>query len=111
MTMHCDFHKNEHDHYEWRSTSYGTFCRDAMQEIEKPIGSNAFNIGGSKTDNRIKHWQDIQSRVTTHDGQFLQGAAGRAYQQKWSKKMLGKDLSAPVNYNTPSYQKELAKTK
>ena len=113
MTTFCIFHKKEPDQYEWRSCgSGGWICRDGLQEAEAaiPTPSVSFNIGVSKKDARIAHWRDIQSRVTTHDGQFLKGKSGRDYQKKYSKKMLGKDLSQPTNYNTPSFQKELTKT-
>jgi hypothetical protein len=115
MTMYCSYHKAEHDHFEWRSWGSGkdamTMCRDALQEVERPLEGASFNIGGGKKENRIKHWGEIKSRVTTHDGQLLSGKAGREYQQKWSKKMLGRDLSKPANFNAPDYQRELAKTK
>ena len=41
---------------------------------------------------RAAHWNDIRSRVTTHEGEVLHGEKGRRYQRDWSKKMLGKDL-------------------
>jgi hypothetical protein len=43
---------------------------------------------------RASHWRDIQSRVRTHEGELLSGSKGREYQRRWSKKMLGRDLSA-----------------
>lgn len=117
MTEYCTYHKNKHDHYEWRHVGSGTesmwLCRDAIAALEVPVEDDkkTFSIGASKTDSRIKHWRDITSRVTTHDGQFLQGKAGKDYQKRWSKQMLGKDLSRPVDFQAPSFQKELAKTK
>lgn len=68
-------------------------------------------IGKSKIEQRKLHWQEIRSRVTTHEGEFLNGNKGREYQKKWSKQYLGRDISRPVNFDYPSYQKELAKTK
>ena len=112
MTEFCTFHKKEHDHFEWRHTGDMWLCRDAISEIDTMFSqepSASFNIGTSKSDTRVAHWKDIQSRVTTHDGQFLSGKAGREYQQKWSKKLLGKDLSKPADYTAPIYQKELKK--
>lgn len=109
MIFHCSYHKNEHEDYEWRSNKYGTFCRESLIEIERP-GDEPFSIGGGKKEQRLAHWQDIKSRVKTHEGQFLTGEAGREYQQKFSSKYLGKDLGQKTNFNAPEYQKELAKT-
>lgn len=67
-------------------------------------------IGKSKVDQRKAHWDEIRSRVTTHEGEFLSGSKGQAYQQKYGKKYLGIE-ARPANYNTPEYQRELAKTK
>ena len=53
-----------------------------------------FIIKGKK-EQRTAHWNEIQSRVTTHEGELLSGNKGRDYQQRWSKKMLGKDLNRP----------------
>lgn len=69
----------------------------------------AFNIGLSKKDKRIAHWEDIQNRITTHEGEFLSGKQGEEYRKKWSEKMLGKDLNRPLNVNSAEAQKELAK--
>ena len=63
----------------------------------------------SKKDNRVLHWQEIKSRTTTHEGEFVHGNKGRDYQKKWSKKYIGTDLSRPANFDKPEYQKELAK--
>ncbi len=63
-----------------------------------------------KKEQRLTHWQEIATRVTTHEGEFLYGEAGRKYQQKYSKKHLGKDLAKPINYNQVSYLQELNKT-
>lgn len=43
---------------------------------------------------RASHWREIESRVRTHEGEFLSGEAGRRYQKKWSKQYLGKDLGS-----------------
>lgn len=51
-----------------------------------------FSIRG-KTASRVLHWRDIQSRVRTHEGELLSGKKGKEYQEKYSKKMLGRDLS------------------
>lgn len=67
------------------------------------------NIGKSKKDQRVSHWEEIRSRVTTHEGEFLSGKAGREYTSKWSKKMLGQDLSRKPDYSKEEYQKELNK--
>ena len=52
-------------------------------------------ISGGKKEQRAAHWNEIASRVTTHEGETLSGSKGREYQNKWSKKMLGKDLRRP----------------
>jgi|GEM_PF-5228819 len=52
----------------------------------------SFNIGKSKREDRASHWKDIQTRVTTHEGEILHGSKGREYQQKWSKDNLGRDI-------------------
>ena len=49
-------------------------------------------LGGSQ-DRRANHWKEIASKVRTHEGELLTGSQGAKYQEKWSKKMLGKDLS------------------
>ena len=64
----------------------------------------------SKTEQRKAHWDEIRSRVTTHEGEFLSGKKGSAYQTKYGKKYLGIE-ARPANYNAPEYQRELAKTK
>lgn len=63
----------------------------------------------SKDEKRKLHWQDITQRVTTHEGEFLHGNKGKDYQQKYSEKYLGKDLTKPVNFDKPEYERELAK--
>ena len=69
------------------------------------------NIGSSKVEKRKLHWQEIKSRVTTHEGESLSGKKGREYQQKYSKKYLGTDLSRPPDFRGVEYQKELSRTK
>ena len=46
-----------------------------------------------KREQRAAHWQEIKSRVTTHEGELLSGQKGREYARKYSKKYLGRDLS------------------
>lgn len=46
-----------------------------------------------KRDQRAAHWDEIKSRVTTHEGEILSGKKGRDYMAKYSKKYLGRDLS------------------
>lgn len=111
MLMNCSYHKKEHEDYQWRSNSYGTFCREAIDVFTHPVDDSPFLLGGDKKSNRVKHWEEIKSRIKTHDGEMLTGKAGREYQQKYSKRYLGRDLSQPTNFNTPEYQKELAKTR
>ena len=67
-------------------------------------------IVGSKKEQRMAYWNEIKSRVTTHEGEMLSGQKGRDYQKKYSVKYLGKDLSKPINYNEVSYMQELEKT-
>lgn len=68
-------------------------------------------IISSKKNQRILHWKEIKTRTTTHEGEFIKGDKGKSYQQKYSRKYLGKDLSIPTDFNRPDYQKELAKAK
>ena len=72
--------------------SYGKLidiCHNCYYE-----GPTETKVGGSftKEDKRALHWQDIQSRVKTHEGEFITGTRGREYQKKWSRQYLGKDL-------------------
>lgn len=76
-----------------------------------PSKITSMNIGKSKVELRKLHWQEIKARVKTHEGESLFGNKGRQYQQKWSKKYLGRDLSKPVNFDKTEYQKELSRTK
>ena len=75
-----------------------------------PPSKVTMNIGYSKKDSRINHWKEIQSRVTTHEGEPLSGLKGRSYLEKYGKKYLGME-NRSTNFNKPEYQKELAKTK
>ena len=74
------------------------------EEIKLPA------IGKSKKEKRMLHWDEIRSRVKTHEGELLSGRQGREYIQKYGQRYLGMTPSRP-NYNAPEYQKELAKTK
>lgn len=60
------------------------------------------HIGKSFQETRALHWQEIKSRVRTHEGELLTGKQGREYQQKWSKDYLGTDLgnSQPIDVRT-----------
>ena len=49
-------------------------------------------IISGKREQRAAHWNEIRKRVTTHEGEFLSGAKGQEYQEKWAKKYLGRDL-------------------
>lgn len=89
---------------------YGpTRCQQEVDADNISYTEEAVAIGMGKKEKRMAHWDEIRSRVTTHEGEFLSGKAGREYQKKWSKQMLGTDLSRPANYSHPSYQKELNK--
>lgn len=52
-------------------------------------------INKGKREQRAAHWNEIQSRVKTHEGELLSGDKGRSYQHKYSKSMLGRDLNRP----------------
>ncbi len=52
-----------------------------------------FHIVSGKNSQRAAYWNDIKSRVTTHEGEILSGDKGRKYQEKYSEKMLGRDIS------------------
>lgn len=43
---------------------------------------------------RALHWNEIQSRVTTHEGEVLSGSKGESYQRNYSKQYLGRDLGS-----------------
>jgi len=52
----------------------------------------------SGNDKRASHWNEIRSRVKTHEGEFLTGRKGLEYQRKWGRKYLGRDLNTrPVS--------------
>jgi len=42
---------------------------------------------------RANHWNEIRSRVRTHEGELLSGTKARSYVEKFGKRYLGKDLS------------------
>ena len=113
MTDYCDFHEKEHESWSWRTwTQEGkliSFCRDGLDEASASYEGAGFFIGTGHKDARLNYWKEIKSRVTTHEGELLSGNKGREYQQKYSKQYLGKDMSQPVNFNKPEYQKELNK--
>lgn len=116
MKAYCSFHKNEHEDSRWKSVwkqnkKMGKviyFCQSAWGE--RPETSEALVVAPTKTDRRLAHWKEIKSRVTTHEGEMLNGVEGISYQKKWSKQYLGRDMSRPVNFDRPEYQKELHKT-
>lgn len=66
-------------------------------------------IGKSKKEQRVMHWQEIKTRVTTHEGETLRGQKGKDYKERYSKQYLGSDLSKPTDFSRPEYQKELNK--
>jgi hypothetical protein len=63
-----------------------------------------------KKEQRRHYWQEIKKTVRTHEGELLTGSKGRDYQQKYSKKYLGKDLSGPVDCHGSDYDRVLDKT-
>ena len=68
-------------------------------------------IAGGKREKRALHWGEISSRVTTHEGELLNGKKGRDYARKYSKKYLGRDLSEKGFRVDPSRIEEYEKTK
>ena len=52
-----------------------------------------YNDGNSRRLITPVHLRFIRSKVRTHEGELLYGKKGEAYQDKYSKKYLGKDLS------------------
>lgn len=68
------------------------------------------SIGKSRTEKRALHWKEIRSRVTSHEGELLTGERGRKYQDKWSRKMLGQDLSGRYKID-PSKVEHYERTK
>lgn len=94
---------------------YGpTACEYCKQRSEKDTyikGEDLFiGIGKSKKEKRMLHWDEIRSRVKTHEGELLSGRKGKEYIQKYGRQYLGMD-TRPANYSAPQYQRELAKTK
>lgn len=53
-------------------------------------------IRGGKNQQRASHWNDIRSRVITHEGEALSGEKGRQYQEKYGERYLGMKPSKPV---------------
>ena len=109
----CVYHRKEHDDFHWKGffnekKKLVYICSEGMDPPARPSG---ILLGTSKTDKRLAHWEDIKSRVTTHEGEFLTGLKGREYQQKYSKQMLGRDLSAPPQFNSADHLRELSKRK
>ena len=48
---------------------------------------------------RAHHWNDIRTRVRTHEGELLSGKAGERYQARYAKQYLGKDLGVAKRYS------------
>lgn len=63
-------------------------CRDCYR------GDTPSVVAVTKEDARAAHWNDIKTRVKTHEGELLIGKAGIQYQQRFSQKYLGRDLSS-----------------
>ena len=52
-------------------------------------------ISQGSASRRASHWNEIRTRVRTHEGELLSGSKGREYQQKWAKQYLGRDMNTP----------------
>jgi hypothetical protein len=46
-----------------------------------------------RREQRALHWREISKKVRTHEGQLLTGNKGAKYQEKYSQKYLGRDIS------------------
>lgn len=121
MKIFCYAHREEHDDYSWRTISVPItrgknkgktrtewICSSGTYVTKQ--APESFHIGVSKRDKRLGHWKKIKERVTTHEGEILNGRAGEQYKQKYSRQYLGVDLSRPTDFSKPEYQRELAKT-
>lgn len=64
-----------------------------------------FNIIPDRKERRATHWREIQTRVTTHEGEFLHGEKGKKYQKKWSRQYLGRDLSKQSNVTAETVER------
>jgi len=114
MKFKCDYHGKKHDDTNWRTyfPSGGKLYTICSEGMNPPSPSSVGpTLGVSATGKRLSHWGDIKSRVTTHEGEMLTGAKGRDYQKKYSKQYLGKDMSAPSQFNTQAHLQELSKRK
>lgn len=112
MVEYCNFCEVKHDDYQWRFRIENGepihLCRKAFDSI--PDIPTGVPVDLSKKGKRLAHWKEITTRITTHEGELLSGSRGREYTQKFGQKYLGIN-PRPVNFDSPSFQKELAKTK
>lgn len=53
-------------------------------------------IKAGKNQQRASHWNDIRSRVITHEGEALSGKKGKEYQEKFGERYLGMKPSRAV---------------
>lgn len=59
---------------------------------------------------RASHWNDIRTRVRTHEGELLSGKAGERYQARYAKQYLGKDLGTARRYSSQDVEKHEKRT-
>ena len=94
----CIEHFKKHQSFRWKSwVENGKVvyeCRDRV------LGKSIFK----KIEDRKSHWKEIKTRITTPEGEILNGVKGERYRQRY----IGQNI--PVNFDHPSYQKELART-
>lgn len=65
------------------------FCDDCWRGEPS---EEAIVILKDKTAQRADYWNDIRTRVTTHEGEILHGRRGESYQKRYAKKYLGRDI-------------------
>ena len=112
MILFCAFCEEKHDDFNWKtrieSGKLVNLCRKTFDH--SPDVSTGVPPDLSRKGKRVNHWQEIASRVRTHEGELLSGNKGRDYQQRYAQKHLG--ISPRKNdFNSAAFQKELAKTK
>lgn len=109
MISYCDFCLKKHDDYYWKVRIENGRTRNYCSNIldNNSSSSPAITVGLSKSGKRLNHWKEIKARITTHEGEFLTGKEGQAYQKKYGQKYVG--IRPETNWDQPQYQRELEK--
>jgi hypothetical protein len=80
-------------------------CKELKMPANKPLHTVSqasgngvrYYDGGKEKFIKSSMLREIQSGVTTHEGQSLKGREARKYMDRHSQKCLGKDLSGSYN--------------